>query len=524
MKKERRSVLFPKIILLLMTVLIAVQCGTVEKEDEVEAIVGDSNTPIAGSALSLNLLPELTDFLKSKLSSFNLMAVKGTPPKFNTLKKSNAKDYISGDASVLKSELLAAKGANNWDLVETKVKEFQKNIAKCHIMEDAARQIKDISQQTTSLCIQKKMDNPTTSYLTYVSGVELAKGAFFMPVATGEVTRVLNIAEPSQLLDNGDDQDGGGSQEGGNDFNKLVTTVSGSTNEYKVTLNFCKDKSLLNKEIIAIDLTNRKLTFTHLGQHGANKFDASLDMVLKGVADGSKYEVDTSAARTLTIKHLFSESFSEEGFSGKVEGTFNGQISVQDDTLSIKAFDCHKMTSDQENNEGCHKAQHKVRYSATDQSDVVIFEGAGKSQGTFKGSFDGESFTDKFTESVAFEYDEDASIKYKNVDSSTYLTEVTAKDFATDDFLKSKKPSDPDTSGLTDSVCDPASIASTYKLDMTDETTGQAVQKIMESCDSGMDQQEGGSKMCEELRNIENDVMDSLHSCQDCEGKGDGDS
>lgn len=519
MKKERKQGSLLKIILFFTTVLIAMQCGTVEEEEEDAVITESSSSSLAtSSALSLNLLPELTDFLKSKISDFNLMAVNGTPPLFKTLKKSNAKEYISGDAATLKSELLAAKNANNWDLVETKVKEFQKNIAKCHIMEDAARQIKDISQQTTSLCIQKKIDNPTTSYLTYVSGTELQKGAFFMSGASNNVTRVLNIVEPTELTQ----EENGEGQEGGDGFNKLVSNVSGNEGEYKVTLNFCKDKTLLNQEIIKVNMTTKVLDFTHLGQHGNNKFDATLSMPMTASADGTKFEVDTSSKRTLTIKHLFSESFSEEGFSGKVEGTFNGKIIVEGDTLTVQAFDCHKMTSDQENSEGCHKAEHKVRYSATSQSDVTIFEGAGKSEGTFKGSFDGESFSDKFIESVAFEYDEDASIKYKNVTDHSYLTVIKAKDFAQDDFLKSKAPTDPDTSSLTDSVCDPASVASTYKLDITNQATGQAVQTIMEACDSGMDQQEGGSKMCEELRNIENEVMNSLHSCEDCEGKGDG--
>ena len=279
-----------------------------------------------------------------------------------------------GDIDALMTEISTAKASNDWETVDSKIDSFYDKITSCHIMEDAARQIKDISDFTTSSCIMKKIDSPEKSYITYEAGEELKAGQFFLPLSTGATTRVLNINDPEMALTNSDEDSHGPG------FTKIVFNISEANNEeYSIELNFCNETSLQDEKLLLITYQIKNLLLSILAKYG--EFYAKVTAYLQASSATDTFTVDNSMERNLEMAH----SWNHQEADMKMTGLFNSSMTIKDDYLSIKSIDSHKSESaSYGDNEGWNKRLSKVRFQASKSNDVKIFEGAIVEKATMK--------------------------------------------------------------------------------------------------------------------------------------------
>lgn len=456
----------------------------------------DDDSSTSTSVSSLNSIPDVSSLLVSSSTSLHggglqlaesADAVVGTPPAFSTLSASNLETYLIPEVSTLVSNITSAANSQDWTTFDTHMGNFRDGQAKCYVMQDAARQIADLSEASTSSCYMKKIDPETgTRAMTYVSGTEVAQGEYFKP-AESTVYRAMQLYNFG--LQSTPDE-------------TIIFEIQGTSVEsgvYQVGLNFCSSSGdLRQKEIIRVDnntgtltvTTTRSGSSTYEGQSQTYARNITLTASLLQGSDGS-ISFDPAATRSMVIRGRDSSS--------SFTGSYNGTLDVSGNTLTAKFIFTGEESSNNSTFTFSEKSAAIVKYSGSSFDDVAIFEGAGKRSGTFN---DGSS-SFEHSDDIIFEYDETASPRYKTVTETDLSTALAAIDFTTDSTLSQSSPAAPDTT-LDSSICS-QTPDSVYSIDANSE----AMTAVSQACEAKFDS--GKSRICNSIRQVEDQIWSKLN-------------
>ncbi len=467
-------------------------CGETDSDEATSTgVYSETSTTKVGS---LSAIPDVGTLLVAASDDSGLRlqssadAVVGTPPAFSSINGDNIEEYLISDINTLVTNLVSAAGSNDWDQFDIYMQSFRDGQNKCYIMQDAARQISELSSASTSSCYMKRIDAEDGDRLVeYVSGEEVAQGQFFAP-SSETVYRAL------QLKNQPDARDGN---------ETIIFEIQGTSVEsgiYQVSLNFCsEDNELRNKEIIHVDNNQGLLTITNKNngteEYEGESFSHAFDLVLSAgllTADDGTISFDPSSSRKMDIKGSFSSSGSSD--------TFNGSITVSDSKLTTKFITKGSHTWDDNTYKFSESGVSIVRYTGNTMKDVAIYEGTGKRKGTFTDPNQSEPFT--HSGSITFEYNENESPKYATAETTDLSTALDEIDMDTDELLSQTEPTAPSVT-LDNSVCS-QTPSSTYSLDMSQS----AMQTIGKACEAHF---EGGDRICENIRQKEDQVWAKLN-------------
>ncbi|SMF52058.1 hypothetical protein [Pseudobacteriovorax antillogorgiicola] len=461
-------------------------CGAEDDDDSTE-------TTASTSVSSLNSIPDVSTLLVNTSSSLALQgsadAVVGTPPAFSTISGDNLETYLIDNIDTLVTNITTAASGNDWTSFDTYMQNFRDGQAKCYVMQDAARQITELSEASTSSCYMRRVDAETGDRLiSYVSGDEVDQGAYFTPGAE-TAYRQLNLTG------------GGPGLQGGEE--KIIFEIQGTdveANVYQVSLNFCDTttNTLRSTEVIRVDNTQGLLTVTsnrggtdnYGGEEITYAHNIALSAALLQESDGT-ITFDPDAARTMTIQ----SSDSSDSFSF----TSNGSLSVQDGNVTAKFRYKGNSTFQNQTFSFDEKSAAIVSYTGNNMSDIAIYEGAGSRQGTFTDPNQSDPFS--FEDDIIFEYNENESPRYATATETDLSTALEAIDFSTDSILSQTTPEAP-TSITDSSVCTQA-VSSVYELDMS----GAGMADVQTACEARFSD---GDRICESIREVEDQIWSKL--------------
>lgn len=500
--------------------------GTVYAPGSTEKAVGSS---IEGGALNLSAMPNLADALSTGSTSLALSAT-GTPPNFIEINKDNLTTYFSGDVSALITNIESAVTSSDWDSVKTYLDTFRQAQAKCRIMEHAARQIEDLSRLTTSACYMKEIDKPEASMLTYVEGnADIPAGGFFaVPDGTPESAPVIREIDfsggPALALQKGPGgggKDGGGAPpaeaDGQESDNKGPETIrfkiSNDANIYRIQLVFCQEGVATGSDIIQVNSNEGSELMTFSNFHGGEEvregvtetfaFAAVMNAGVTSSTDENGdpvLEFDPAKPKTLDIMgHFSSDSFTQD---------MHGQMTITEGILDTRFVGKGTNTMNSQTFENSIQGFSTVLFSGEGAENVKIYEGGGRSVGSFKDP--SQTSAQTFDQTVGFEYNESASPRYQTVSSSDYLTTVAGVDFANDAVLKDSAPEAPEKGALfSDADCGgtvaDGTVDAVYKFMPTEAAFGA----VESECENRFD---GGSEICRALSDIEQRVFSAVRS------------
>ena len=450
------------------------------KIDSFAAIPDVGSLMITDDSGSLHLQPNSSD------------AVVGTPPAFASINKDNAEEFLVPNIASLKTNLRSAADSQNWDSFQTYIDSFREGQAKCSVMQDAARQISELTSAAGSSCYMKRVDAETgTRLITHVSGDEVAQGEFFTPAAK-TVYRALNLTN----MQNYDDPSEDDAQEP--DQNKsetIIFEIQGSGVEpgvYQVSLNFCQGTTAIrSKEVIRVDNNEGVLTYTSTQDDKWGKGLIKLSAGLLADANG-KVSFDPASSRVMQQAH----SYAMTDYTHKS----NGYVGIANSTITTKYFSQGTGKHDETSYSYSDKNAGVVRYSGNSANDIKIYEAAGRIVNTYSQSE--ESFSNE--NSIVFEFNENESPKYTTITTSELKTSLDAIDFAADPILSQETPVI-DLPAVDASICGQA-VSATYELDMQHE----GMTAVAEACDS--DFGEDSAETCHNLRKAESELYDAIQA------------
>jgi hypothetical protein len=472
-------------------------CGKKSTEE-----TADTSSVSSNPVNDMSKLPDLTSLTASTSTSLTLGgssdAVTGTPPFVKDISSSNMETYFTGTVQTLVAEIKAAKAAQNWDTVKSKVDSFRAANTKCRIVEDTARQISMLNDNTKSMCYLSKMSAQGTGVLTYVSGTKFDDGGFLKPSADGsDSIRQVGMGDVSRVF-------------------KIYGTTSNPTG-YKLAFAACKAGVPQDYSVLTVDNTLGTFTLTNvgnrtMGQGGSETFDFSVNASLLYDATGGTYTFDKTKERKVSGKNYRSDT--------RGTNTFNGEMSIADDLILSKLFIQQSFTSQDPNGgsvtmSNTQKGVSYARFSGTDMSNIVVYEGAGYQYG--KGSSSGvSSQTFENEAKIGFEFNNTASPNYASVTSGTYVDKVTTISDAlatTTPFSIGAAPTAPTSLPADATTLCTATPTTIARISMD----GAAVKAIMESCE-GKRSGFGGS-ICESIRTYDGVIMSIMNDRRSATGK-----
>ena len=455
------------------------------------------------SVSTLALMPELDSFLKAKSSSASLAAalalsdrgdgyslVTGTPPKFTEI-AGNMSTYLTGDVATLGSDIASLTGNPSSADLKAKITSFLDAESKCAVMEHTARLVQRLRQDTAPLCLLKAMGPVGDKILKVASGA---------PVA--DLTKVFTPDADDKTLQIGMTDKGQPHYE--------MVQIKGTTsnpNGYHVVYTTCltASKTGFRQNTLDIDNTTGIMTFKSISNGSIDdvkaKPNASFTLTGNIVADGSGGVIpDTSKLRTVT--------YNEAGTMGDRAGTNQGILKIIDNELNATFFGSESGT-DQGGNAMVRtdKTALNVQYTGGSTSDLVVFQGAGRSIMTMTGG----SHTNIADHAIGFNFDNTASPNYATTTSSDYVTRIAAVNFATDPVLSLAQPTAPDVTTLDSTPC---TATPTTVLGLTDRPEDNSVYgAALSACNSFPAEKSGN--MCDSLRGQEHKVNEGMKARKD---------
>ena len=305
MKISDKSVSFVGLGLVLAVASLSA-CGKKEKSDDKS--VNAANSPLGDLRIEgLASFPDLSLMLKAnpgaKSAALNLTrgasdAVNGTPPLAKDIKPANMEEFLTGSIDTfiagVEAKKAAAMTANTkeaWDLVNAEVDKFRDAQSKCRVLQDTARQVSELSDNSNTMCYFSKIGTKGAGILIYKAGEKIAEEDFFKPDAEKDVVRkiVMGGEGGGRLTLDGDQggPDQGGDKDGGGqtivfEFPKAVG------NNYKVKLSFCNAAGTAVKNVESIDVDSDKgiLTLTGMRSEQDSVGSQKLTAGLKKGTDG----------------------------------------------------------------------------------------------------------------------------------------------------------------------------------------------------------------------------------------------
>jgi hypothetical protein len=513
---------------LALTVVALSACG---KKDS------SSDNPTTTSPLGdikiegLASIPDLSLMLKSnasaKSTALNLArnssnAVNGTPPAMKELKPSNLEEYFTGSVEAfiagVEAKKAAAQTANTkeaWDSLQADVSKFRDAQSKCRVIQDTARQVSELSDNSNTMCFFSKIGTKGAGVLSYVSGAKVAEEDFFKPDPDKAVVRKVTMGGGGAKL-NLDGNGGGNTEGGGNEGGDkkdgggqliVFEYPKADGNNYKVTMTMCAldGSSVRSIETIEVNAEKGTLTLTGLRNEGSNSGSSKVTSALVKGTDG-KLTFDFNKERKFEFNNRFSQS-NNSGYN-------SAALTITGETLISELFNLGTSTFEGQTNTFSSKMIAATRFTGSKMSDVRVFEGAGKM--FFKGSNgSGQKFENE--QSIKFEFVETKSPKFNTLEgTSEFLKLVEARYLNKDkagNTIAGDTPKQADLAPLSNTAVCGKTATSTYALGATPASIA-GFKKVQTTCEGNRGFERGNRDLCQNLGNLERKVMDAVFARQ----------
>ena len=475
----RRQALIARSTIIAGSMVALISCGDSSSSDSSST---NEDGTVAVNVGSLNGLPDMTAVIGASSGTSLALAVNGTPPLFKDINKDSIESLLSGSISDLKAAVVSANSSNDKDTLRSKVSTFHEGVAKCHVIQDAARTLKEISTFTGSSCYMSKIDNGTNNGLTYVSGTEVEKGKLF---EQKDDTRVvaMNITDGASL-------EGGGPE-------RIVFEIQGRNVEagvYQVKLNFCGKTSGVasSYDLIRVDNAKGRLIIKNKQKESFGNYLAEIDAPIRpSTTTSGAFEFMPGLKRVIKLHG--------KGGDGNAEFRMQARLELEKDILTSAFRGEFKFDHDGDGTYTTNrdKSVSRVRLDGSKTTETRIFEGAGRHIGDFQDEAGSRHTNDN---SIGFEFDDSASPKYKSVSTGSYVDFIKNFKPGEDETLKADSIGDVDVADINNSPC-ALSPESTYELNMGSSD----MVNVVKECESGFDGDE--AQLCDGLHGIEDTII-----------------
>ena len=464
--------------------------------DTTETTTASTTTTIAAGSstlavASLASVPDASSFVASASTTasalwlgenndFNL--VTGTPPSFKDIgvDSTSISKYLTGDFATLAASIETDRAAKNWSGVKTSLATYFEADGKCAVMEQTARIVSRLKEDTNTLCMLKSLGTLGDKAFAVSSGTAITDmTTVFTATAADKVLQIIDSPTSSVMFD--------------------IKGTTSVPNGFQMTMTMCdKDKVPTQQNILLINNTAGTITFSAQRNDGAKGGTSNFALAGAMVADGKGgYIVDTAKGRTV--------NFAQAGTFGDFTSSNQGSLAISGNILNTVFFTTHSgKDPNGKTSSGSSQNALSVQYTGTSTDDLVIYQGAGKNIGSFTGTNgNGESFTQVRSGTVAFAFDNTKSPQYPTQTTSVYLDTVTSVDFAKDAILKQSAPATPDIAmDATKCTATPTTV-----LKFVDNV--EAVLKTAKATCEDFRQKNNGS-MCNGLRAVQQKINNAM--------------
>lgn len=478
---------------------LTVSCGKKTSDDSASTSV--SSNPVT----SLSSLPDTSTVTASTTTALALGesdAVTGTPPLFSAITSDKMETYFTGTISDLLASMKTAKASADWTTLKTKVESFRAAGAKCQQVEDVARALTVLNENTSDLCYMQQAGAAGAGVLDYVSGDKLDDGSFFKPKSDGtDVVRQITYGDSARVF-----------------------KIFGSTavpSGYKVAFSRCVDSK--PKDYVVVEVNNTAGTFVLSNNGGrplqtgmtADDFSFTLQGGLLYDSATATYKFDTAKDRSFSAKNYRVEATRTN--------TVNANITIAGDKITSLLF-MKDVFSGVKDVNGASVTQTSVRkginyanFGGSTVNDLYVSQGAGYQYSSQSNSGLGTGVTMEGDATIGFEFNNTKTPQYDSVTTGTYVDTVTTaaagiSTLAPFSGLSAPAAVDAIPSDAT-TLC-AATPASVYKAKPRDSDAVKAVEK---ACDAKRNIP-GGRSLCEGIRTQEAAVMNYLKDRRDALG------
>ncbi len=490
--------------------LVIAACGkkkssTTTPETSTTTTSTTGSTPAAGSSTlavsSLTVVPDASSFVASQSSTagslwlgenndFNL--VTGTAPSFKDVgaDSTSIQKYLTGDYATLSATIEADRAAKNWDGMKTLLATYFQADSKCAVMEQTARIVSRLKEDTNTLCMLKTLGAEGDKAFKVTSGTAIA-----------DLTTIFSASTDDKVLQINDSP-----------TTSVMFDIKGTTsvpNGFQMTMTMCDATHVPTQQnVLTIDNNAGTITFSakrnEIKENNANTSNFTLSGAM--VADGKGgYTVDTAKGRTV--------SFAQKGTYGGFASANQGKLAISGNVLNTTFFETH-IGSDQNGKSmnGSQQNALSVQYTGSSTDDLVIYQGAGANSSSFTGiNGDGASFTQAHAGNIAFAFDNTQAPEYATQTTSTYLDTVVSVDFTKDPILSQTAPAAPDvTMDATKCTATPTTVLKF--ADKADAVLGPA----QATCNDF--RQKNNGSMCDGLRQVQQKINNAMYFRQKATG------
>ena len=475
-----------------VTLIIASSgCGT-------KAVKDSSENSVSLSSASLANIPNAENFLKSTQSNASLTDAamlndelnlsSSAPPKFSDI-SSHLLTYLTGDVATLAQNIDGDRNNQNWSGMKTKLGTFFEAETKCGVMEHTARIIERVKEDNAPLCLLQNIGPVGDQVYRVVSGAPIADlKSVFTPGASDKILQI-------------------GLTDRGQPHFEIVQVKATSDSGYHIVHTMCLTASgkAFHQSSVDVDFATGTMTLKSLKNGALDdrevKPASSFSMVGSLVSDSAgNFIVDTAKIRKI--------NYAEAGQIGQLSAANQSALSISGNEL-IASFFAAESGLDQLNNSMSRsdKTALDVQFSGSGISDLVIFQGAGRSILSMSGTNSaGASSSNINDRTIGFNFDSNASPQYATVSSSSYVTNIGAVNFLTDPVLKQASPTAPDIASIDQSPC---AAKPTTVLQFIDRPEQNGVfSAALKSCNAipARDHR----NMCDSLRNLEHGINNAM--------------
>ena len=197
--------------------------------------------------------------------------------------------------------------------------------------------------------------------------------------------------------------------------------------------------------------------------------------------------------------------FNESGLHGVRTVTAQAALALSGEALSASFFAVESdAAAGATSMSRTDKTALDVKYTGTGISDLVIYQGAGRSLLNLARG----SITNTRDESIGFSFDATQTPQYATETSSDYLTNVAAVDFDTDAVLSQSAPTAPDVTAIDSSACEATPTTVLQYVDRPeDNSTFSAARASCMAVPA-----DKNVVMCDSLREVEHAINDAMHA------------
>lgn len=490
------KVMIKNLSLVTAALTLTVSCGKKSKTED-----STDTSTAANPVTSLALIPD-TSTVTASTSTALTLSVTGTPPKFSEITSDKMETYFTGTVADMITTMNTAKASADWTKVKDTVDAFRAAGAKCQQVEDVARGLTVLNENTSDLCYMQKVGAAGSGVLDYVSGDKVDDGSFFKPKSDGtDVVRQITYGDVARFF-----------------------KISGSTavpNGYKIAFSRCVDSKPKDYSVVTVDNTAGTFVLTNIGGRPlktgitADDFSFTLQGGLVLDATTGTYAFDKTKDRSFVAKNYRVDATRTD--------TVNANIAISGDKITSYLF-MKQIDSGRKDRDGNAVTQTTVRkginvanFTGSTVNDVAVAQGAGYQYSSQTNTGLGSGVTMEGDATIGFEFNNTKTPNYDKVTSGSYVDAVTAavlKIDSTAPFTGLSAPAAPDALPTEATTLCASTPASVYKAKPRESDEVKAIET---SCD-GKRNIPGGRSLCDGIRNKEGIVMNYLKDRRDAVG------